>query len=244
MNWYKIAKLKKTASMSVYVSDYESPAKKDDLLSVSFIIMDKFFKSDIYNQMSEFEKAYYLKNQVSNFITPDGDDFDKPTGIMSVYLKGFPERLITDIINFVSKMLIDDGFRLGQGKVEKSRMYDSNVARIPIIANPHVNKNNDTPPELNMANMNANIVLGKVLGYDTSEGELEITIFDLLNRISKVTPEQIEANERPWSREWGNGKVESLEGAYTAEQIKASIDKLKEIAEWAMSHGYKRLSVA
>jgi hypothetical protein len=94
-----------------------------------------------------------------------------------------------------------------------------------------------------MANDNAKLIFEKVLGYDLSDYSLEVPAFDVINRINKITESKIEENERPWSRDWGKGQPEGIYSGLYSDQIKDRLNRIKDIANWAINHGYKRLSI-
>ena len=240
MNWYKKSQLMKNASMNVMIPDYKYPRKKDTVLDIAYLLMD--YLEPFFNKLTGFELEYWKKNRIPDFITSDGDDYDKETGTINVYLKGLPERTYPILNNIISKALTKEGFQFTPPIIENSNMYESKVMRIKITNNPYSNQNNQ-PPELNLANDNAILIFQKILGYDLSESYAEFPIFDLMHKINKLTNEKIEENERPWSRDWGKGKAELITGEYNLEQIQRTINKIKEIANWALQHGYKRLSI-
>ena len=244
MNWYKRARQNKSASMNVMVADYQYSDPKNDVLSISNFVTDQlFYYTDFLKKMTEFERAYWQKNRVQDFITADGDSNFEPVGTLNIYLLAIPEKIIPTLLEYVAKILIDDGFKISSPITEDSDSYKSKVARIQILENPHINKAEDKPPELNMSNANAQLIFEKVLKYDLSEYSLTVPAFDLINRINKMSEDKIEENERPWQREWGPGQVESINMGLYSEQIKERLSIIKQIAQWGLDHGYKRINI-
>jgi hypothetical protein len=246
INWYKKSKLNKKATMDVRVSDFDYPVSKKTISDIGNYLQNYIlYKTDFYNQLTDFEKAYWKKNKVPEFITMDGFDVDAETGTINIYLVGLPERTYSVIYDYLIKLLTKEGFKFeATENLEDSKMFKSKVMRIKVLDNPYANQIEDKPPELNMANENAKLIFEKVLKYNLSDSFLEIPVFDIVNRINKITEEKIEENERPWSRNWGPGKVEMISGGLYSEDIKERLNRIKQIAQWALDHGYKRIYVA
>ena len=243
LNWYKKAKLV-TASMNVMVADYEYPTKKETILDLCFLLENQlFYKTNFFNQLNDFEKQIWKERKMPEFITPDGFEVFQTTGIINVYLAGLPERLIPTLRKYITETLTKENIKFNiKETLDDSGMFKSKVMRINIL-DTNANQTKDTPPELNMANTNARLVLEDILGYDLSNYTLEIPAFELIHRINNTTNEILEQKERGWSRDWGQGQVEMISGGYDSKQIKHSLNTMKEIAEWAINHNYKRLIV-
>lgn len=160
MNWYKKSKLQKTATMNVRVVDYQYPTQKKTIWDIANY-MERYliYQSGFYDQLTDFEKAYWNKNKISEFITIDGFDVDKETGIINIYLAGLPERTYPLINRYLSELLTKEGFDFeAMGAIEDSSRFKSKVMRINILDNPYAHQNTDEPPELNMANVNAKLI--------------------------------------------------------------------------------------
>jgi len=240
-------KIYKLASINVTVADFEPPMSRETIYDLSNYLSNFIrYKTDFINQLTDFEKAYWNKNGVagSDFITIDGLDMDSPVGTINVYLASLPERMQSILQKYLSNILSNEGFKFHLKGIDDSKMFKSKVMRIQIDHNPFTNQKTDLPPELNMANMNAEIVLGKILGYDLSEGHLEIPVFDITNKLNNVTDQSIEQNERVTNRDWAPGKVQIISPGYSKDKIKYILNKLKEIAQWAINHDYKRLDIS
>ena len=232
--------------MDMFVADYQYPEKKEGILDLTFFLSKQlFYQTDFYSQLNDFEKQLWKEQRTPEFITPDGFNAFETTGTINVYLAGLPEKLYPILKDYLSKILTKEGINFNiKETLDDSGMFGSKVMRINIVDNPNAHQIKDTPPELNMANENARLVLEKILGYDLSNYSIEIPAFELIYKIDGITNEVLEQKERGWSRDWGQGQVQMISGGYYADQIRRTLNIMKEIAEWAISHGYKRVIVA
>ena len=150
--------LQESMNLSVGGANYK---RFDNLLSICtelLRILDK-----VYWEMPPDQQAYFKKNRVMELFAPDGDGYDKPTGIINFYTSGFTKESILKLLRLALPKLKSLGLTVGKiSRPEQSGTWKSQVIRIPIV------KNNNTyggPPELNLANRNAYHVFKNILGF-------------------------------------------------------------------------------
>jgi hypothetical protein len=126
----------------------------------------------------------------------------------------------------------------GEEKTEKSGVYDSQVVRIPLKMQEGI----ENPPELNMSNVNARVLLCDILGYqsDILEEYPNISANELLMKV-----EMIEDNDYVIGK---NSRQTEVSGHMTSfglskERIKMYLDSLKNICQYALDNHYTYISI-
>jgi len=169
LNWYKLSKINKKASLTLYIKDFEFQDDFSNILSLSQKLSSLLFNV----WMDDEDKGYFREFNVSvpssYTITVDGssDAFDT-TGIISFYTSGINPSKVQSIITKMLEFLSQNDIKIGTVKEEKSKMFDSQVIRIPILSNPkgEAELERDKPPEIQMANNNAFFIFNTILKYN------------------------------------------------------------------------------
>lgn len=257
MNWYKLAKLNKIATLSFYIKDYKRDRNFDNIHSLSWNLSTMLFNKWLDN----YDKAYFAEHhQVpsSDTITIDGFDVDALVGTINFYIEGIPSQKVQDILNNIRQYLETNGVRLGKFVQNTSRMYKVPVVRIPILENKKGEQamNEDKPPELNMANGNAFFIFNTVLKYDKDlwdDGSFDPN--EVIRRINYFEGE----TALPEGSHAGQGAIqisfEDLQNAdfiggrsgqstYTESDVRYRLNQIKQFCQWAVDHGYSEIYVA
>jgi hypothetical protein len=227
----------KTATMDVMVSGFDYPQKREDLLDLSHVV-EHNLREELKNIIGEDNYKNFIKEKAHYFLTPDGDDEFNRTGIMNLYTRGIPERYLPTICSLIKYLLTDiDGVIVGDiSKIEPSGMLDSDVIRIEIKENNYSPIKN-VPPELNMANRNAHTIM-QLLNFSMSGAGGCFDAWQVISRIDRLIDSQKEEFVIE-PRSEGN----YYEGGIDIQYIEDRVEKLRDIAQWAIDNGYKKICV-
>jgi len=255
MKIYRIAKLNKHASITLYVKEHTRDSSHDTIYKLSWTLMSKVF----YEWMPEWEKNRWAEfHQMSgmDMITIDGFETDTPTGTINFYLDGsIQEDRLPYYLNKIREYLDSVNIKYDEFRREKSNMYDFDVIRIPITDNPHGEiGRQEEPPEINMANNNAYFIFRDVLGIKDDLWGLEIPAVDLKRRIEYFESE----DHLPEGSEVGQDSSISFNdlsdenfmsgragrSRYNEGKVRNMLDHIKNLCDWAISRGYKTIYLA
>ncbi len=117
------------------------------------------------------------------------------------------------------------------------------VMSIPIVDNPTALLQ---APEVNMSRTRGSVVLRDLLGYEPVNGRFEFTADDLLRRVAAVTEERVAACTASPFREKGarNLEVRRQPSPISMRAVHRCLDEVRQYAEWALRHNYRRLAAA
>jgi len=225
-------------SITISVADSESRSNHIGDIS-SKIQYGKAFSNFYDKFFTKEQKEIFQKERVSDFITIDGYDYLEGEGVINFYTRGFPENLINKFVSVIKYYIEEyDGVVNGEEKTEKSGVYDSQVVRIPLKMQEGI----ENPPELNMSNANARVLLCDILGYqsDILEEYPNISANELLMKV-----EMIEDNDYVIGK---NSRQTEVSGNMTSfglskERIKMYLDSLKNICQYALDNHYTYISI-
>lgn len=231
MSWYRLAKKYIISSIDIRPVERLPDQGLPDLFALSYKVRNDFYH-DIVSKMGEFEKAHFDNGYFD--ITTDGDwDWKSNNGTINFYLGGIIPAKRDEYINHVGELLkANGGTILEDVKIDKSGVYDSDVARFVIDFDP-------TPPEdvpqLNWANGNAERILQDILGYNVSIWDIgEIDATELLQNIKNAKQQWI--GGFPTER---NKNVINI--GLSAPQIVDKLNQLEHIANWSLFKGDKKV---
>ena len=261
-----------TESVTVTVSGaHQEYPELHSIMDIGFELGKKVLWPILDKEMTEQELAIFRKEGMgAETLAPDGDDYDKPTGILNFYISGIPEGFVSKILKGIQEHLETLGIEYGSPKgPEQSRSFKSQVIRIPIVKN--LNATYEKVPELNMANRNYMLLFHTILGLvgDDDWGfampvetlEKAIAKFvkgsdaDQMKQLNPytITPGKHEVEPLMPGDEWKEQSVKDkitralgvsnfYDGGVTIEQLTHYIFTLNNIVQWAKTHGYKRIS--
>lgn len=263
--------LKESVTVSVAGASEEYP-ELDTVLNISFDL-GRHALFPILNKMSPEEKANLKKSGVPGYdmLTSDGDDYDKPTGIINFYISGLDRSHIEAALRAIKERLDDLGIKMGQLKgPEQSGAYKSEVIRIPIENNPHANA--EKMPELNMTNSSFQLVFNKILklvgdddwGFSMPVDTLEKALKPFvqgsdqsqMDKLKPFTydPKQYNLEPQEPGDEWKNADdspVEKIiralggkgyEAGMPIERLSRYFIALNDLVQWAKAKGYKTIT--
>lgn len=262
--------MSRVSSLSLYIDGYKNDnASFRDILSISYVLSNYLFTK----LMNKNDVNYYREHRMGGVeaVTNDGEDYDKQVGVINFYTDGIVPNKIDFFVNEMVKYLQSNGCRVGGVRKERSRMYESDVVRIPILENERGVKwvTEDKAPEINLANLNAFFLFNKVLGYNKDLwSDSYFDIGELSKRVryylgDKKLPEGDYAGQPYISVDKGldifNGKVEGEEwkgddvkflagysgsegvSNYDEGRVREKLMEIGELCDWAAERGYKSL---
>lgn len=220
-------------------------------------------------QLGEDEKEKFRKEgNGAETLTSDGDDHFNPTGILNFYIGGIPERFISKLLKGFQERLETLGIEYGAPRgPEQSKMFKSQVIRIPITKNP--NAEHEKVPELNMANRNYQVLFHKILGLvgdddwsfsfpvETLEKALVPYVSNAASGKLKpytIEPGKVNVEPPPLPGDEWKGQEDPMNQLHRAlgsnvydaglelDQLLRYIEQLWKIVQWAKTHGYKQIS--
>jgi len=238
--------LSESYNISVTGADEEFPAL-ETLLDITFAIQYKALNP--LEKMTPEEKKIFNTWRVSDILTPDGEDVFKTTGTINFYIGGIPMRLVQEICKKITEQLDNIGIECGQFRKDKSGAYNSDVIRIPVIKNPNIYQG---PPEMNISQGNATMLLHDILGFGEKEDQYYSIPVDQLDNALKrwtdLSDEQmmhaLQKHTRPTTIDKGDNKATMIFGGVDHDQLFSYLRRLGDIVDWAKSHGYKHISAS
>ena len=209
-------------------SDDHSPK---NLLDVCWILNKKFREYIINN--SKYTNNTYRYKFGDERVTPDGDDYDKTSGIINVYIHDLPSKIISKILSMIIYHIGEYGQVLQEPYLDKSKLHGGGVYRIKT----RIDVDIPSPPSLNLSNDNANIIL-KLLGL--IEKPHRILATELLTKIEKIINNKSLIQNFTRDNE-SIGNFTSLE--LTESRIIDILLKLKNISENAIKNNDAYISI-
>jgi hypothetical protein len=152
-------------TMSLYVKDYVPPARTDSIETLCHHLLQKII-SPYLDKLPQDQQDYFKKNGVGFYDTliPDGSaQYGNSIGIINFYISGFTSKTLRIILLALSEELKRLGIKIGSMKREQSRMYKSQVIRIPIVSN---QTKYEGPNGITFANSNAYHIFNNILQYE------------------------------------------------------------------------------
>lgn len=217
-----------SVTLSVADSDRES-STLGDLTHELNSLFHKFMLSN------GFSMDNYPNELRGEQVVVDGEsDYFGKEGIISVYTGAVPEQLTNKLINMLKYYIGEhNGEVTGRPYVETSGSRKGDVWRIRV----KMDDAQDNPPDLNMSNVNARLLLCDILNYpsDIMTEYPSINAKELLMKI-----EQIEDNDYILTKsvrkttQQGN----NISFGLSKEQIKQRLDQLKKVCEWAIERDF------
>ena len=267
-----------TESMSVYVhgANYK---RLDNLVDICYRLID-LAVTPVVGKMPPDQMDYFRKNGVPYYetLTPDGNGFDKPTGTINFYIGGFMTQSIQQVMKYIFDELRRAGIKWGPIRREQSKMFNSQVIRIPIVKN---DQKYSGPPEMSLSNVNAYQIFHHVLQYE-GEHDFSMEAQELKDRIEalkhdkdwvkKFTMKPFDSHakepELPGD-EWkhaddtkpdedspehnphmdivnkigGGLGARMIGGGLSEDDIINRLNYIWMIADWAVQHGFKKITV-
>lgn len=239
MNFYEFYNII-NESMDVRIKDADYKNRLDNILNVCVYLENKLY--NIINSFTPEQKEYYDKNRVAELISPDGDGAFKTKGIINFYLRPIPPDLINKFIQAIKYYLQEVNIKYAQFYEEDSNSWkNSRVVRIPILEIP---KEDAGPPELNLSNINAHLIFNDVLGFKGVDNyHYVISARDLLIKIDNLPDFVSDINARSNNITKGSSGATFMDFGYSGDQIRQRLQKIRQIAIWAIENNYDTIIV-
>lgn len=186
----------------------------------------------------------HWRREYMNFFTFD-NSCDPLQPIGTIYFNVPP--LFAGCSASLERAIVDElaGLKITTGPIvheQHKSVSSALVMRIPITDNPTALLQ---PPEVNMSRTRGSIVLRDLLGYRPVNGRFEFTADDLLYRLSKVTEERVAACTASPVKETATGTgVKRVPSPVSMRAVQRCLDEVRQFAEWALRHNYRRLAAA
>lgn len=252
MKIYRLSKLNKLSSLTLYISEHKQTGL-NTIYEVSCALTTLLF-----NSMDKFDKNYHTEfRKVPEYdtITIDGFKTDASSGVLNFYIEGINPASLDKYIGIILEYLKSKRIKVGQLKKNQSQMWDVPVVRIPIeISKDQMEMR---PPEINMSNNNAFFIFNNVLKVNKNlweEGNFSAK--DLKRRIEYFEGEtrlpEGEYAGQPYikmdfNEAFGDPSALSGEKAmsnYDEEKVRAVLGRMKEFCDWAITNGYDDIYLA
>lgn len=192
-----------------------------------------YLHDNILHSVPDYKNATHTG---TNPIDIDGLDTNNRKGIINFYTKGITQ--VDKVLAAIKYFLGNINVKFGQPKHDKSNLFtNEDVIRIPILGMQPTNP----PPELNIANANAEILFHQILNYpSTLNINMDsINARELLMKLGYVNDLTINQNIRnsQKGKNW-------LDMRLNAEQIKRYVQELEKIAKWAIDNDYDTIQLS
>lgn len=228
-------------SMSVYVSGHEYNHDVNDLDDLALQIKNRLI-NPAFSKLSPESKRLVEKGESHRhgIIVPDGDYYSNGKENLNFYTAGWGD-MIPKLLQGVRYFLDEMGVKYGTFKTEKSGIYNSEVVRIPIL---QWSKTKNNPPLLNLANDNAMLIFGTLLGMPGgNDGFHDISPADLYRKVDSIDTDALDIHARdPYHVKPKNG-AEQIHFGLSGQDIQQRLDQIKKIAKWALDNHYDKIDV-
>ena len=199
---------------------------------------------DINSKLGRTFGDKYYEGFPHNRFDIDGTDTDLTEGIMNFYAGGLSEDMLQKILKAIPYFVEERGGKVtGPMKLDTSRMFKMPVYRIPTAL---TNNNENKPPELNLANGNAEVLVQDILQI-SQDGEYyagSIDVRELMMKLSMVSDFTKGMSLRANSVEKGEKGASIYNMGLSEDQINRYLEILEQMAKWAMEHNYDQIQWA
>jgi len=182
-----------------------------------------------------------MTNVMEKF-TIDGTDFG-PEGKLNFYTGGMNETLIKKLIEAAKYYIKEFGAELtGPIRKDKSGLYKDEhgnpveVHRFPVRITGEGQE--ERPPELNVANRNAQIIVKDILQIHGEYYTGSINARDLLLKLDMLSDFAKDMLPIAPSSEKGKGGAIAYDFGLSSDQIDRYVNTLEKMAQWAINKGY------
>jgi len=252
-DWLKIGTTAgwiKTASMTMTVSGYNRDESFDNIHSISWELNHLLFNKWMDKNEINFWHEYHVVPGMDT-ITIDGTDPDPATGTINFYVEGIKPDILQRILDNISDFLKQNGAKVGQMVREQSNMYNVPVIRIPIEENKKADVE-DKPPYVQMSNGNAFFIFKTVLGFqqdlwqdggfDAKQLRDRINYYEGETKLPEGSAQNINIDPQSLGdEEFLSGR--SAASSYNETMVRERLAQIKELCDWALSHGYTKLFI-
>lgn len=236
-------------SMNVYIKDYNQSGDIHELDDLTNILQKKVVYP-LMEKIPEEQQQIIRKSGSFEVVVPDGVYYSDGTPIVSVYVGGWPQELITKLLNGLKYYMDELKIKYSPFKLERSGMYSRNQApgggapvyRFEVLS---LRTTKDAASQLNLTNTNARVIFHDLLGFpeDNEGGFFNISPQDLLIKIENLERDQLDLHARDPYQTQIKGGAKAFHGGLDIEQIKQRLEIIKKIAQYAIKNGYMEIYV-
>lgn len=228
-------------SITFSVADAENPPL--DVLD-TIHVLNRYLYKFLQKNLTPEQMEEYQNKRVIDILSPDGFDAFEKEGIINFYTQGIPDEFKDKIITMLKYYIGESNAEVsGEVKKDVSRLYNSEVYRIPIKV--HDFPEEKVAPELNLSNGNARVLICDILNYpsDMMDGG-SVSIAELMMKVGMIKDNDyiINKNVRPEKVSGGNGSATFIDSGLSKEQIKRYLDHLEKLTEWGQKNHYSTIS--
>ena len=244
-------------SMSMMVSDHGYEDDLDNILDISHYIIKKV-AYDLWPKLGLTPEQEQEIGGITSDFTPDGNQAFDETGTINFYIGSWPIPAVEKTLGYIRYILGEKDIELGDIKWEKVKdkidpkdfgewgITDGGesfrVVRIPVIKNGAAGQSGN-PPEVNFSNTNANMIFGKVLGFENQGESYSMNTADLLMAVDKAKKELSSRMDIPdQDQHVQQGNINSTING--KEFYFRKLDSIQDFAKWASKHGYNKIHVS
>lgn len=240
-----------TESMTLTISgeDYDS-RDLENMLGLSFKLSHKIIYN-VINKLPDDKVEYFRNNRSMDFIAVDDGAEFKPVGTFNVYTSGLDLDTIKKVVEAFKYYASELDLTLGSIRgPEKSKMFKSEVIRIPVLKNGNVEKKKAHPPEVQLSNRNARLIFSRVLGYSNFDEGYSFAAVDLLKKVEEVLKKAADDEEflyrysSPQNIDQQPGRATIITGEISPEYILMRLNEIKELCQYAIDNGNREVHIS
>ena len=212
-------------SVTFTIKDY-SKQKIDDIYNLAYIVNSELRKS--------LGTEYNAEGFKHSRLDIDGLETHQQKGILNFYAGNLSDEIVKKALAAIQYFIKEhDAVLTGQIKKEISNMFKVPVYRIPVKLAPD---NNIQPPEMNVSNGNATIILHDILNLHNNELYGSISARELLMKIGSVSDFTKQMSLKTPSKE-----KNVYHSGTSEDQIERYLSTLEKMARWAMENDYDEI---
>lgn len=220
-------------TVNIRVKDYDDLQEINNLDDISNSINNGVIRP-LFDKISpEIQAKISKRVPAYQLITPDGDYYLNPkNSVLNFYSGDWPPDILQKAIHGIKYYLDNYKVKYGEFKTDQSKLFGGEVIRIPILGM-SFNKNN--LGELNIANEMSTIIFNDILNFPIEQKEFDAR--DIIIKIDNLSDFQINNNtQEPYMIQ--KGQASTYHGGVDEERIKRILNRLKEVANWAIANHY------
>jgi hypothetical protein len=220
-------------SMNVTIKDFPYQRELNGILDMCHYISNKVSYDLLKKELSP--EQWDNRRDFNYSFDPDGMDAFEPTGTINFYLGDYPEQLIDKTVSYIKYILAENDIKVGSTSREGDR-----VVRINVVSNDYKVQN---PPDINLSNGNAKEIFEEIIGYNSVDEEMNAV--DLLMKIQSARKSILTKPEKSsFTKSGGDGKAHMYGPSHGQDYHNRTLDRIEELAQWAVDNGYQTIYVA
>tara|TARA_R100000951_G_scaffold106089_1_gene100344 strand:+ start:373 stop:1080 length:708 start_codon:yes stop_codon:yes gene_type:complete len=226
-------------SIDVWVPD----APQDDDFADTLLKLTYYLQTEVLSMRDYTAEEKQRWPSLSGIIEPDGTDVFDPTGVINLYVRSFPPRLIEKLVKDTVGALGDLGIKVGKPVYEETD-GSLRVIRVPVLEN-DISGEGLTAPSLNLANESAIKLFRDILQFNDFDWDgMSVGVYELQHKIRQVLPQRMDAEVEDQRTEKGEKGATNIYSGYSKERLQRYLDKLQEIVDYAIEHDFDSIQIS